>query len=217
MCTRRSKVSAPLLRPSVMDIPDVFWSCVCVGCASLRVGICVASFDFFFPSHPRLSAEGGIDMSVADNVAQLMHRQLTKFHESSFKMRYFSCHWSKNSAAGGEDAASVSGVYLFVFLSVNVFMEIVMCFHLHKEFEGPRQSYKNTGRGLGHSVYFVLTVTYFVIFLLSWGRKSVTDVRLVSQHVTFCGDVALESLFFGKFEWSFNEEEHLYSVHLISH
>lgn len=106
-------------------------------------------------------------MSVADNVAQLMHHQLTKFHESSFKMRYFSCHWSKNSAAGGEDAASVSGVYLFVFLSVNVFMEIVMCFHLHKEFEGPRQSYKNTGRGLGHSVYFVLTVTYFVIFLLS--------------------------------------------------
>lgn len=141
--------------------------CVCGGDVPVLLVSLWHHLIFFFPSHPRLSAEGGIDMSVADNVAQLMHHQLTEFHESSFKMRYFSCHRSKNSAAGGKDAASVSGVYLFVFLSVNVFMEIVMCFHLQKEFEGPRQSYKNTGRGLGHSVYFVLTVTYFVIFLLS--------------------------------------------------
>lgn len=53
MCTRRSKVSAPLLRPSVMDIPDVFWSCVCVWDVPVWELVSVWHHLIFFFHHTR--------------------------------------------------------------------------------------------------------------------------------------------------------------------
>ena len=117
--------------------------CVCVGCASLSVGICVASSDlfyfYFFSITPETLCSKVASLCLRrKNVAQVMHHQLTEFHESSFKMRYFSRHRSKNSATGGKDAASVSGVYLFVPFWVWMFSWKLWCFFFHhqKEFEG---------------------------------------------------------------------------------
>ena len=209
-----------------MDIPDVLWCvcvCVCVGCASLSVGICVASSDLFYFYFFSITPE-----TLCSKVASLCLRR---------KMLH---KWCIISSPNFMKAVSKWGIFLAIglkiaprevkmppqclvficlsFLSVNVFMEIVMFFFPSPEgVWGPRRSYKNTGRGLGHSVYFILTVTYFVIcfFLLSWERKWVTDVRLVSQHVTFCGEVALESFFY--FIFGVNSSEVLMKTNICIH